>query len=260
MQIRLHIEDGLSSGDVISLSGPQSHYLRGVMRRGVGDALLVFNGRDGEFSAAIETLGKKNCTVRIGAQRRAPVTEPDIWLLFAPVKRGPVDMIAQKATELGVSVLAPVETAHTVAGRVNVQRLSAIAVEAAEQCERLSAPKVRSLEKLDVVLDAWPSDRALIYCDEAGDDPEARWGGDKGRAPPMLQVLCEASMRAKAAILIGPEGGFSPQERARIRAHPAAQAVTLGPRILRADTAAITALSLWQAVRGDFSAVLEQPS
>ncbi|MEL7490522.1 MAG: 16S rRNA (uracil(1498)-N(3))-methyltransferase [Pseudomonadota bacterium] len=253
MTIRLHLNQQLGDGAEASLSAEQVHYLRTVMRRQEGDALLVFNARDGEYAAVINSLSKKTGLVTLGARTRVAESEPDLWLLFAPIKRGPVDIIAQKATELGVSVLAPVSTERTNAGRVNTERLSAIATEAAEQCDRLSVPEVRTLQKLEKALADWPHDRLLIFCDEAGENEDDAWGGREGRAAPMLEVLRTRENAAEsAAILIGPEGGFSREERALLRAKPYVAPVTLGPRILRADTAAIAAVTLWQAACGDF--------
>ncbi len=250
MTPRLHVNVDLTEGATAALNDQHAHYLRNVLRRGEGDGLLLFNSHDGEFAATITALGKKGGQALVGARTRAPVEEPDLWLLFAPLKRGPVDMIAQKATELGVAVLQPVETARTNAGRVNIERLAAIATEAAEQCERLSVPELRVPAKLGTLLENWPESRALIFCDEAGDDENAAWGGPSGRAAPILEAL--SSPRGdKAAILIGPEGGFSPEERADLRSRKFIIPVTLGPRILRADTAAIAAVTLWQAARGD---------
>ncbi|MEZ5929778.1 MAG: 16S rRNA (uracil(1498)-N(3))-methyltransferase [Parvularculaceae bacterium] len=249
--IRLHVDAPLAAGGAAPLSGAQAHYLQHVMRRKEGDPLALFNARDGEFDASIENLTKKGGAARLGAQRRAPAEEPDLWLLFAPVKRDAVDLIAQKATELGVARLSPVMTERTVAARVNEDRLQSIATEAAEQCGRLSVPPVDAARKLTQVLADWPKDRALMYCDEAGDDPNEEWGGREGRARPVLEALTSKS-EGPWAILIGPEGGFSPEERARLRALDFVTPVTLGPRILRADTAVFAAITLWQAALGDW--------
>lgn len=261
MRIRLYIDAAvagaaLAVGTTAPLSAAQAHYLKSVMRRRAGEEIIVFNEASGEFGARIEGLDKKGGAVAIGARRRPPPdgAGPDLWLLFAPVKRGPMEMIAQKATELGVSALAPVITARTTTSRVNVDRLHAIATEAAEQSDRLSVPALQNPRKLDDVLSSWPEGRALIFCDEAGDDPDAPWGGARGRAPSMLDVFMgRKTPPPPSALLIGPEGGFSPEERAVIRGHRAAQAVGLGPRILRADTAAIAAIALWQAACGDWT-------
>ncbi|MCA8889239.1 MAG: 16S rRNA (uracil(1498)-N(3))-methyltransferase, partial [Parvularculaceae bacterium] len=216
----------------------------------VGAPVRVFNARDGEFEAVIAELGKKAAQVELGARRRAPHAEFDVHLLFAPVKRAAVEAIIQKGVELGVQRFSPVLTERTNAERVRVDRLSAIAMEAAEQCDRLSAPAVDEPAKLATLLERWEADRALVFCDEAGDDPDQPWGGVKGRAAP-LQAAVRGLDATRFALMIGPEGGFSPDERARLRAAPYVTPVTLGPRILRADTAAIAALALLQAVKGD---------
>ena len=251
MMLRLYLEAPLSEGAAAPLEAGQLHYVRNVMRRAEGDDVLIFNARDGEFAAQIETLTKKAGVVRMAQQTRAPEPEPDLQLLFAPVKRAPVETIIQKGTELGVAKFLPVITERTNAARLNEERLRAIAVEAAEQCGRLSAPEVEPPSKLSDVLDRWPADRRLLYCDEAGDDEGAEWGGREGRAAPVLDALANAEDGAWA-ILTGPEGGFSPEERNRLRALSFVVPATLGPRILRADTAAIAALALWQAALGDF--------
>lgn len=248
--LRLFLDAPLAEGAAAPLSMAQAHYLRNVMRRDAGDTVLVFNGRDGEFEATIESLGKKAGAVVCGAQTRKPEAGPDVWLLFAPVKRDAVDLIAQKATELGAARLVPVVTERTNAARLNVERLNAIAVEAAEQCGRLAPPEIAAPEKLERLLADWPRGRRLVFCDEAGDDPGAEWGGREGRAAPLLEALAGAA-DPKWAILIGPEGGFSAGERASLRARDFVTPATLGPRILRADTAALAALALWQAALGD---------
>lgn len=251
MILRLYLDTPLAEGGEAALDDAQTHYLKNVMRRGEGDAARVFNPRDGEFEGVIESLSKKSAIIRLQTKIRASEAEPDLWLVFAAVKRAAVDMIAEKATELGAAALVPVTTERTNAGRVNEERLAAIAREAAEQCGRLSVPRVAPLSSLERVLSDWPPDRRLVYCDEAGDDPQAEWGGRAGRAAPLLDALKEAGA-GSWAILIGPEGGFSPAERARLRALAFVTPVTLGPRILRADTAAIAAMTLWQAALGDF--------
>lgn len=248
---RLHVEGTLAEGAAAPLSPEQAHYLRNVMRREVGEPVHVFNARDGEFEATIAALSRKGAVVEVDARRRTPEAEPDLWLLIAPVKRGPLETIVQKATELGVSRLLPVITARTNAQRLKDERLAAIAVEAAEQCGRLSVPEIAPAQSLFDLLKAWPAPRRLMFCDEAGDDPGAEWGGKDGRAAPALEALSGESA-GPWAILIGPEGGFSPEERAELRRREFVRPVTLGPRILRADTAAIAALALWQASLGDF--------
>jgi 16S rRNA (uracil1498-N3)-methyltransferase len=247
---RLYLDTPLGDGATVAVDEGQAHYLRTVLRRGPGDAVLVFNARDGEFSGSLLSLAKRGAEVSLSARVRAPETEPDLWLLFAAVKRDAVDLIAQKATELGVSRLQPVATERTNAARVNSARLASIAKEAAEQCGRLSIPVVMEATALSTVLADWPEDRRLMYCDESGDAESEEWGGRAGRAMPALEALGRAS-EGPWAILIGPEGGFSPDERKRLRGLPFVAPVTLGPRILRADTAAIAAIVLWQAALGD---------
>jgi len=240
--IRLFVEDDLAEGNVIGLERAQSHYLTHVMRQKTGDELRLFNGRDGEWRCEIDGTGRGWCSVSIKEQTRDVTTGPDIWLLFAPVKRARIDFIAAKATELGVAVLQPVFTDHTAVSRVNTERLRANAVEAAEQCGALSVPEVRGALTLSDMLAGWPADRKLIVCDETGD------------AEPILEALAREKDVIAWAILIGPEGGFSASELDRIRQSSNFIPVSLGPRILRADTAAIAALTCWQAVLGDWAA------
>src|SRR5882757_1225982 len=239
---RLFVEADLSAGDEAPLDEAQLHYLRHVMRRPDGAPLLVFNGRDGEWRATLEGHGKKAAVARLGERTREQVAEPDVWLCFAPVKRARIDYIAEKATELGAAVLQPVLTQHTNVERVNVERLRANAIEAAEQTERLTVPEVRTPVDLARLLGDWPAGRRLM-CDETG-------GG-----PPIAEVLSALDSSARAApwaIVVGPEGGFAPAELAALRRIKDVVAVGLGPRILRADTAALAALACWQALVGDW--------
>lgn len=250
---RLHVTDRLEAGAELTLPPDQSHYLSGVMRRGAGDMARLFNGADGEWRAVIAETGKKAVRLRCEEKLREQAAAPDLHLLFAPVKKARTDFIVEKATELGVSAIRPVFTERSIAERVRIDRLQAIAREAAEQTERLDLPEVREPEKLTRALEAWPADRPLVYCDEAGDEPNAPWGGETGRAAPALETLrARLSGAPRAAVLIGPEGGFSRGERAMLRAHGNVIPVSLGPRILRADTAAAAALTLVQAVWGDW--------
>lgn len=248
---RLHVAADLSAGETIGIDGDQAHYLSRVMRLGAGDAVRVFNGRDGEFAAVIVEAGKTVVRVALGERTREQVGVPDLWLLFAPLKKDRTDFVVEKAVELGVAEIRPVLTERTNSENVRVDRLGRLAVEAAEQTERLDVPPVREAQKLDAVLSKWPAERVLIFADEAGDETGRPWGGDAGRAKPLGAALSEMT-DGPAAILIGPEGGFSPAERSRLRALPFVRAVGLGPRILRAETAAVAALALWQAVRGDW--------
>lgn len=253
--LRLFVPDRLSAGRDVPLSADQLHYAATVMRRESGAPLLLFNGQDGEWAADLVLVSKKKGHGVVARQTRAHQASPDLSLLFAPVKRAPIDQIAQKATELGVSSLCPVRTERTVVSRVNLDRLQANAVEAAEQCERLDVPQVHELQKLSTMLERWQDThpgRLILYCDEAGDAADARWGGEAGRAAPVLEVLADyRGSRVPWAILIGPEGGFSPEERTRLRDLDFVIPATLGPRILRADTAAFAAITLWQAALGD---------
>lgn len=240
---RLFVEADLSVGGEAPLDEAQAHYLRHVMRRPDGSALLLFNGRDGEWRATLEGRGKKAALARIGEHAREQVSEPDVWLCFAPIKRARIDIIAEKATELGVALLQPIITQHTMVERVNLERLRANAIEAAEQTERLSVPQVRPPMALAHLLADWPSGRRLLMCDETG-------GGS-----PIAQTLSGLDAAAKSApwaIVIGPEGGFAEAELAALRRIKDAMAVGLGPRILRADTAALAALACWQALVGDW--------
>ena len=236
-RVRLFVEAALGLGADIAPGEGQAHYLLHVMRAKVGDHLRLFNGRDGEWVAEIAEL-KKN-RVRLVAQKQtaAQASSPDLWLVFAPIKKTPADYVTQKATELGVSVLQPVMTRRTIVSRVNTERMLANAVEAAEQSERLDVPEIREPVSLEKLLASWPQGRRLIFCDEGGD------------ALPLAQALREESAECWA-ILSGPEGGFDPAERDMLRAQSFVVPVTLGPRILRADTAALAALAVWGSVKG----------
>ena len=241
--LRLFVETDLAADGEVPLAEAQAHYLRQVMRRTEGAELLLFNGRDGEWRARLATSGKKAASAEIVERTREQTAEPDLWLCFAPVKRARIDYVAEKATELGASVLQPVLTRHTIVERVNIERLHANAVEAAEQTERLSVPEVRAPMDLGHLLGGWPAERRLLMCDETG-------GGR-----PIAEVLSQldtASRIAPWAILIGPEGGFADSELAAVRRMKNVTSVGLGPRILRADTAALAALACWQALVGDW--------
>ncbi|HEX5008573.1 MAG TPA: 16S rRNA (uracil(1498)-N(3))-methyltransferase, partial [Hyphomonadaceae bacterium] len=222
-----------------------------VLRLAAGAPVRVFNGRDGEFDASLSAFAKSTAQLRLGARVRLQQTTPDLWLLFAPLKKARTDFIVEKATELGASEIRPVLTERTDADTVRTDRLQRIAIEAAEQTERLDVPPVREATKLDHLLDGWDASRTLIYADEAGDEGAKPWGGDEGRASPFADML-KAQTAGRAAILIGPEGGFSPAERKRLRSLSYVRPVGLGPRILRAETAAVAALALYQALAGDW--------
>ncbi|MBE7219118.1 MAG: 16S rRNA (uracil(1498)-N(3))-methyltransferase, partial [Caulobacteraceae bacterium] len=224
--IRLLVPDALAEGVRVAPSPDQARYLLAVMRLGAGDALLLFNGRDGEWRARVAEAGRRACTLEVESRTRPQVAPPDLDLLVALVKRSRLETIVEKAAELGARRVRPVLTRRTNADHTNVARLQAIAMEAAEQTGRLDVPEVLAPERLEGVLDAWPEERALMFCDEAGDDPDAEWGGPCGRAGPALERLRAAGPSAGWGVLIGPEGGFAPEERARLRAAPFATAVT----------------------------------
>jgi len=225
--IRLHVTADLSPGAPVAASAAQAHYLRAVMRRTAGDTVLLFNGRDGEWAARIAALGRDGAQFVPERQTRAQQSEPDLWLLFAPLKRDATDLVARQATELGASVLQPVLTARTNAERVNTTRLAAIAAEAAEQCERLTVPAIEQPRRLAAVLADWPDGRALFAALE-------RHQPDAAPAPP----------DCPAALLVGPEGGFTPDEATALLRHPAVRALPLGPRVLRAETAVAAGLAI----------------
>jgi 16S rRNA (uracil1498-N3)-methyltransferase len=234
---RLHLAQNLSQGLTVALSEDQSHYLARVLRLVPGGAVRVFNSRSGEFAAVVAEVGKRQVQLRLGALQRPAYQTPDLWLLFAPLKKARTDFVVEKAVELGVREIRPVLTERTDPQVVRIERLQRIAEEAAEQTERLDVPEIREAVRLEAALTAWDAARALWFCDEAGDEPEASWGGDVGRASPAVDALGVAA--APAAVLVGPEGGFSPGERERLRK-------------LRAETAAVAALTLWQALAGDW--------
>jgi 16S rRNA (uracil1498-N3)-methyltransferase len=235
--IRLYVPHDLAPGAQLTLDEGQSRYLSAVMRQTVGDTLAVFNGRDGEWRASVATVGKRAVTLTALSCARPQDVGPDLDLVIALVKRGRLETIIEKAAELGARRVRLVTTERTNADHIRVERLRAIAMEAAEQTVRLDVPQIAEPVKLDRLLADWDVTRRLLFCDEAGD------------APTVLEAV---TTPGPWAILIGPEGGFSPGERDRLRALPYAAAATLGPRILRADTAAISALTLWQAAVGDW--------
>ena len=238
-KLRLYVEAGLAAASRVVIEDGQAHYLLHVMRAKLGDYIGLFNGRDGEWLAEVADIAKRTCTVTCTVQI-APQTEvPDLWLVFAPIKKTPADYLTQKATELGVRVLQPVITRRTIVTRVNTMRMRANAVEAAEQSGRVSVPDIREPLAFDKLLANWPSGRRILFCDEAGG------------CVPIAEALAVAP-REPWAVFIGPEGGFDPAERAHLRALPLVTPVSLGSRILRADTAAVAALSVWQALAGDW--------
>ncbi len=224
--IRLFVEAPLGADIWVQLHDKQAHYLSKVMRLEAGDTLLVFNGADGEWRARVGNVGKHQLSLLVQAPTREQAAEPDCWLVFALLKRTKTDLVVEKATELGVSRILPVVTARTQGDHVNIGRLRAIAVEAAEQCERLAVPEIAAPEKLPALLDGWPAGRRLFMADERRDAPVAR------------------AASGPAALLIGPEGGFTSGEVAAIGANQHVTRVSLGARILRAETAAIAGLAL----------------
>ena len=234
---RLYVEGPLHSGASVTLPPAAGHYLTGVMRRGPGDPVLLFDDATGEWRAAVAEAGRRAVTLTVGERVRERESVPDLWLCAAPLKRGRIDWVAEKACELGVARLVPVLTERAVVERLNLERLKAHMVEAAEQCGRTALPGLAEPVGLTALLAGWPRGRALLFADETGGAPMA----EAARGAP-----------APAAILIGPEGGFAPAERAAILRVPGAVGVSLGPRVLRADTAAAVAVGVWQAVAGDW--------
>ncbi len=237
--MRLYVEAQLTEGARVEASEGQAHYLLHVMRARTGSRVSLFNGTGGEWLASILESGRRECVLECERQTRQQQGTPDLWLCFAPIKKTPADYLAQKATELGVSALQPVFTRRTVVSRVNTGRLHANAIEAAEQSDRLTVPDVREPLPLEKLLASWPAGRQLMFCDETGE------------APPIKEALA-ASSKSACAVLTGPEGGFDEVERERIRSQAFVTPVSLGPRILRADTAALAALSVCQALAGDW--------
>ena len=236
---RLYVSADLHAGASVAASAEQFNYLSNVLRMSEGDALLVFNGRDGEWQARLNFNGKKKLSLNIETQTRAQTPLPGLHFLFAPLKVGRLDYLVQKAVEMGAGTIRPVITQHTQNHRVSVDKLQANALEAAEQCGILALPQVLEPVKLEVVLADWDSSRRLIFCDE-----------DHSTQNPM-SALTKIS-ETHFAILIGPEGGFSDEERKLLRTFSFVTAIPLGPRILRADTAAVAAMAVVQAVIGDW--------
>jgi 16S rRNA (uracil1498-N3)-methyltransferase len=230
---RLYVAGPLGAGVQVVLSSAASHYLAGVMRRMPGDVVRLFDGTHGEWAARVVSVGKKAVVLVAETQSAPQEAVPDLWLCVAPLKRGRIDWVAEKACELGVARLMPVITQRTIVDKLNLDRLHAHMVEAAEQCGRTAMPVLDAPIKLAALLKGWPAERRLIFADESG-------GAQMAKAMP--------AATAPAAILIGPEGGFTPDERAAIRAVPQALPISLGPRILRADTAAAVAVGIWQAL------------
>lgn len=236
-KVRLYVEHPLGEQQHLPLTREQAHYLFGVMRMAIGDGVTVFNGRDGEWQTKIAEAGKRGGALVCTEASGPLVLPPDLWLCFAPIKKNRTDFIVEKAVEMGVRRIQPIATDYTNAGRIRRDRMQAQAIEAAEQCGATFVPEVGEMLRLERLLETWPSVRQVMYCDEAASAGALAPGSHDG---------------APWAILIGPEGGFSPAERAQLRGLPFGHTVRLGPRILRAETAAVAALTLWQTTYGDW--------
>lgn len=232
---RLFVDQALCEDHLLTLDGPAANYLANVLRLQPGAEVKLFDDRTGEWLAVIKEATRKRVSLEVRRWLRDREPVPDLWLLFAPIKRGRIDWLVEKATELGAARLVPVLTQRTIVDRLNLDRLRAHAIEAAEQCDRTALPELAEPVRLEALLRDWPADRALLFADEEGGAPLA---GAAGPRP--------------AAILIGPEGGFTSTEREAIRALGSASGVSLGPRILRAETAAVAALALWMSAAGDW--------
>jgi 16S rRNA (uracil1498-N3)-methyltransferase len=237
---RLYVPDPLAGGAEIAIAAPAAHRLQHVLRLGPGAAVAAFNERDGEFLCRIAGFGRAAATLVAEERLRSPEAETGPWLLFAPIKRARLDWLVEKACELGTGALVPVRTHRTTPERLNGDRLRALAVAAAEQSGRLSIPELRPIEPLDRVLERWPADRRLFVCDESG-------GGE-----PIAAALSRLPPGTPAAMLIGPEGGFAERELDALCKLTIVTRVGLGPRVLRAETAALAALAAFQAIAGDW--------
>ena len=236
---RLFVPQDLATGTAFDASPEQSHYLSNVLRTAEGAELLLFNGRDGEWLARVASKAKKSVRLETVEQTRPQPPAPDLVYCFAPLKVGRLDYLVQKAVEMGAGVLQPVVTQHTQIARIGIERLQANAVEAAEQCGILAIPEVRDAQKFTPLLAGWDRERRLIFCDE-----------DASTNNPLTAL--QGIREEKLGLLVGPEGGFSEEERRQLRALPFVTAIPLGPRILRADTAAVAALAVMQATVGDW--------
>jgi len=234
---RLFVDQALAEGAEVALEAGQANYLLNVMRLKPGDAVRCFDDRTGEWAAEVASTGKRDARLRVTAHLGPREAVPDLWLVAAPIKKQRIDWMAEKACELGVARFAPVLTRRSVVDRINLERLRAHMIEAAEQCGRAALPELAEPVKLERLLRDWPEERTLFFADETG-------------GPPLAEAA--AAHPGPAAILIGPEGGFAPEEREAIRALPRAIGIGLGPRILRAETAALAAVSVWMALAGDW--------
>ncbi|MFK7880335.1 16S rRNA (uracil(1498)-N(3))-methyltransferase [Roseobacter sp.] len=236
-KIRLYVEHTLGQGQSVPLSREQAHYLFGVMRLRVGAHVLLFDGQSGEWRAEVVEAGKRGGLLVVEEQTKLMQMPPDLWLLFAPIKKARTDFIVEKAVEMGVARIVPVQTDFTNSGRIQRDRLQAHASEAAEQCGGTYVPEVTEMRRLDRILADWDTKRRIMFCDETQVDLQPNLLPQKG----------------PWAVLIGPEGGFSPDERDRMQKLAHTHPVSLGPRILRADTAAVAALTFWQLQMGDWT-------
>jgi 16S rRNA (uracil1498-N3)-methyltransferase len=236
---RLFVSEPLTPGAAVAVEGNQAHYLAKVMRVGEGDAVVLCDDLTGEWAARIVSVSKRAVVLEPAVRMREREQVPDFWLCPALLKKDRFDLVLEKAAELGVRSIRPLVTRRCVANKLNLDRARAIVTEAAEQCARTALPELSEPVRLDALLAAWPEDRALFFADELGGEPAAAAFAARG---------------APAALLIGPEGGFEDGERAAIRANAAARPISLGPRILRGETAAIAATGLWMATTGDWSA------
>jgi 16S rRNA (uracil1498-N3)-methyltransferase len=234
---RLFVPDTLTASAIIRIEGNPAHYLARVMRAAPGDVVILCDDVTGEWAARVNDIGKRDVVLEVTEQLRPREAVPDLWLAPALLKKDRFDLVLEKATELGIARIQPLVTRRCVADKLNLERARAITTEAAEQCARTALPQLAEPLKLEALLAAWPAGRALFFADENGGEPAA---------------AAFAAHSGASAILTGPEGGFNEAERAAIRAHPAAHPISLGPRILRGETAAIAALSVWMASAGDW--------
>ncbi|MAW90774.1 MAG: 16S rRNA (uracil(1498)-N(3))-methyltransferase [Altererythrobacter sp.] len=234
---RLFVDEPLTEGADVRVEGNQAHYLGKVMRIAQGDTVILCDNKTGEWAAEVVEAGKRHVLLKPQQHLRPREEVPDFWLCAALLKKDRFDMVLEKATELGVDRIQPVVTSRCVADKLNPERANTIVTEAAEQCARTALPDVGEPQKLDALLRDWPQERILFFADEEGGEAAA-------------DAFCYAD--GPAALLTGPEGGFTDQERAAIRAHPAARAISLGPRILRGETAALAGIAVWMAEAGDW--------